>query len=81
MRLIAAGLARRKSRCSVTIWRPVVCAACTWRTKPRSRAICCGEIVIGTAAKRMPPAAAPGRIAKPLAPCVSAPSRVPLRGR
>ncbi|WP_342613680.1 hypothetical protein R4T50_33860 [Bradyrhizobium sp. NL2] len=78
-RLIAVGLARRKSRCSVTICRPVVCARCTWLTKPRSRAICCGAIVIGTAAKRMPPAPpAPGRIAKPLAACASAPSRVPL---
>ena len=45
--------------------------------EPLSRRICCGEIVSGTAARRAPPT--PPRIAKPLAPRVSAPSWAPLR--
>ena len=64
--LRCCGLARRKARCWVTICRPTVCVACSWRTKPWSRVACCGEIASGTAAKRAPPG--PPRIAKPLAP-------------
>src|ERR1019366_8940706 len=60
----------------VTIWRPTLWAAWTWRTMPWSRSACCGESESGSAARRPP---APGRIVKPLAPCVRKPSRAPAR--
>jgi len=75
-KLFLPGLACRSARCRLTIWRPTLCAASTWRTMPWSRSACCGEISSGTAPKRPP---APGLMVKPLAPWVRKPSRAPAR--